>query len=978
MITGVCRLRKYIAVATVLSMVLALIPISSMALGISDISGHWAKDKIQSWVDQGLVKGYKDGTFRPDNNITRAEFMSMVNGAFGFTETAAVSYSDVDKNAWYSSAVAAAKAAGYLSGYPDNTIRPNHPISRAEAASIIMRINDLEAGTSGAAKFADESGFGWSRDAVNAVSAANIMNGYPDGTFKPQNYIKRAEAVAALDKALTYGKANITYSKAGTYGPAAGVSETEGSVTIAVKDVLVQNMIIKGNLIIGKDVGDGTVTLKNVTVKGDTKIYGGGQNSIIVIDSTLGNVTVSKVDGKIRIAVSGAATVGLVQANSGVTLEENNLKNAHDGFQEIILDASDDDTIILDGTFEKVTVNSEDLIIKISSRTTIETLIVNKRAKVTGAGTVKIAYINASGVAFETEPAAIKLAKDIKAPEIGSGGSVGGGGGAGGSGGGTPGGGNSLTAVSAVSVSGSAVVGQALTANPVPAAATVTYQWMRSDTSAGIFTDIPGATEKIYELTAEDSNKFLKVKVTGTGSYTGSQESSAQLVTMQQVATPSVSLSKTAAENREDGVIFTIEEMDGVTFYYTLDGTTPTAGSAVYTGAVTLTAPDQDAEATVTISAIGVRAGSKDSEAATVAVTYAAKPEEAAPKVVFTVPTAKETGTYYPEHGYSIAEINEIITALWGSQTTTIAGIYIKPVFSTNNDGSTLTINTDNITQSLLDWLEHDLGTRGNIAIGISFNNDELRSGENDKNIINGSEGTALFRLLVNSDDWEATTVRINLHDLTAGINSGGIRTTTGAIGTYEEIEDGVTADFEVVTTGNLTPVSSVTVTSLATTISIDDGIMQMNALVEPSDAYNKTIRWSVVNGSGVAAISNSGHGTTGQLFAGKNGTVEVIATSAESGISSEPFLITISGQVGPAAPAGIYTTNETYEGAKDGTLINVSIGQEYQRLGDDENSWISITGSVVTDLAPGYYRVRIAETGTAYAGTPTAWLTIE
>src|SRR5665648_37955 len=196
------NLKKRVAILTVLCMMLTLAPSPAFATTVSDISGHWAQTTIQSWVDNGLIKGYPDGTFKPDNNITRAEFITLVNRAFEYTNTAPISFTDVNQNAWYASAIGVAVEAGYISGYPDGTMKPENPISRVEAATIIMKINKLEANLSAANTFTDAASLTWSKGAVGAVFAAGLMIGYPDGSFGPQKLIKRGEATVALDRAM--------------------------------------------------------------------------------------------------------------------------------------------------------------------------------------------------------------------------------------------------------------------------------------------------------------------------------------------------------------------------------------------------------------------------------------------------------------------------------------------------------------------------------------------------------------------------------------------------------------------------------------------------------------------------------------------------------------------------------------------------------------------------------------------------------
>lgn len=196
---------------------------------LSDLQGHWAADQINSWVDKGLASGYQDGTFKPDNNITRAEFITLVNRAYKFTATIGTNYSDVASNAWYAPEIARAKAAGYISGYEDGTIRPDQPISRQETAAIIARICKLDASASLAAvnKFKDAAEIpGWSQGPIGAVVAQGYMNGYPDQTYRPEKLITRAEAIVTLDNTIR------TAVPIGTTTPGGGAG-TNQAITIS-------------------------------------------------------------------------------------------------------------------------------------------------------------------------------------------------------------------------------------------------------------------------------------------------------------------------------------------------------------------------------------------------------------------------------------------------------------------------------------------------------------------------------------------------------------------------------------------------------------------------------------------------------------------------------------------------------------------------------------------------------------------------
>jgi hypothetical protein len=222
------RGKNIVVLGMALFMLLSMTGIS--LAGFSDIQDHWASSQIQLSVQQGLVSGYPDGCFKPDNNITRAEFISIVNRAYKFTSQAAIDYSDVPADAWFAGDIAKASSAGYLSGYNDGTMRPDQPISRQEVAAIIARISQLDttASLDAADKFKDAAAIpAWSKVAIGAVAAQGYMNGYPDQSYRPTQPITRAEAVVTLDNIM-----NIQVPKeASPSEPGVTVSGDESNAT---------------------------------------------------------------------------------------------------------------------------------------------------------------------------------------------------------------------------------------------------------------------------------------------------------------------------------------------------------------------------------------------------------------------------------------------------------------------------------------------------------------------------------------------------------------------------------------------------------------------------------------------------------------------------------------------------------------------------------------------------------------------------
>ncbi|NLN64951.1 MAG: S-layer homology domain-containing protein, partial [Clostridiaceae bacterium] len=112
---------------------------------LMDIKAHWAEAVILKWVNQGLAKGYGDGRFGPNDSITRAEFVTLLNRIFGYQITSEKSFPDVKAGAWYAAEIAKAYQAGIISGDNNGNMNPEAVISRQEAAVILTRAFSLAA-----------------------------------------------------------------------------------------------------------------------------------------------------------------------------------------------------------------------------------------------------------------------------------------------------------------------------------------------------------------------------------------------------------------------------------------------------------------------------------------------------------------------------------------------------------------------------------------------------------------------------------------------------------------------------------------------------------------------------------------------------------------------------------------------------------------------------------------------------------------
>jgi len=150
------------------------------------------------------IVGYGNGEVRPQNNITRAEvatifFRLLTDDVRDENLTKTNRYSDVAATSWYNTAVSTLSSMGIITGYPDGTFRPNAAITRAEFAAIAARFN--HDGDKTAAKFSDIANH-WAKDEISIAYNNGWITGYPDGTFGPQRDITRAETITLVNRIL--------------------------------------------------------------------------------------------------------------------------------------------------------------------------------------------------------------------------------------------------------------------------------------------------------------------------------------------------------------------------------------------------------------------------------------------------------------------------------------------------------------------------------------------------------------------------------------------------------------------------------------------------------------------------------------------------------------------------------------------------------------------------------------------------------
>ncbi|MBO9608130.1 MAG: S-layer homology domain-containing protein, partial [Paenibacillaceae bacterium] len=182
-------------------------------LEFADAADHWAKESVNDMGSRMVVEGEDDGLFHPDRNVTRAEFAAIVIRGLGLPQQAgASSFPDVLAADWFTGAVNTAYAYGLIDGMDDGSYRPNDNITREQAMTIVARASEI----TGLAKtlsersametlsaFADASAVsGWAASSVSAALQADIVNGRGDAELAPQAFMTRAEVAAVIQRLL--------------------------------------------------------------------------------------------------------------------------------------------------------------------------------------------------------------------------------------------------------------------------------------------------------------------------------------------------------------------------------------------------------------------------------------------------------------------------------------------------------------------------------------------------------------------------------------------------------------------------------------------------------------------------------------------------------------------------------------------------------------------------------------------------------
>jgi len=187
---------------------------------------HWVSECVEDLLAREIVSGDPAGTFRPNDNVNRAEFVKMMVFAlypemadFGSTSC----YEDVKSTDWFAKPVCAADSINMVKGYDGNLFRPARNMTRAEATSVLAKAMNLPISANVNSMFKDVTEV-WQISYVNAAAKQNLVSGYNDGTFRPNNNLSRAEAAKLVCNAVN---SDYQYSPLNYSGDPADIPQSE-------------------------------------------------------------------------------------------------------------------------------------------------------------------------------------------------------------------------------------------------------------------------------------------------------------------------------------------------------------------------------------------------------------------------------------------------------------------------------------------------------------------------------------------------------------------------------------------------------------------------------------------------------------------------------------------------------------------------------------------------------------------------------
>lgn len=315
--------KKVIALILVVVMLVAAVPAALAANEYDDIQGHWGQAAIDRWIQAGVAEGREDGSFAPNEAMTREEAARMFVNLLHLTREANVNqYTDLDPNSPYYSDIAKCVAAGIFTGTSDHTMSPSADLTREQLFTTFARALGIQPVSTSSVTFVDGAKVSdWAEGYINALANMGAVRGVSDGSLLPQDDINRASVMAVLDQAISvYADTN-----------GATVGESDGIVLVVADQVSVmgdvQNLVVAGG---SASVSGGTVA--NASLVGEAAELNVSGNAVVAEIAVNSEGSQLNVSGRAQVGsvtVAGEATGTVVNVND--TAAVNTVTSQADG-----------------------------------------------------------------------------------------------------------------------------------------------------------------------------------------------------------------------------------------------------------------------------------------------------------------------------------------------------------------------------------------------------------------------------------------------------------------------------------------------------------------------------------------------------------------------------------------------------------------------------------------------------------------------
>lgn len=422
-------IRRLISGLLCLALTLGLLP-SGIVLPARAAS--WADPYGEKLVEWGVMRGDISGNLNLDRPITRAELVTMINRAYGYSRKAGIPFTDVPSSKWYADDIDIAYNAGYFKGTSSNRASPESNVTREQAAVFLARNLMLQETVGETLGFTDSRTLSeWSRGLIGAAVQEGVLNGYSDGSFKPANNITRGEVAAMLVRAI-----GTPVNKEGSHT----LGHVYGNVTLSASNVTLRDTTIAGNLYLTGGIDLGHVLLENVTVLGKIIVSGAGEAISGQESVTLRNVEAEElvVDSLrspfVTVKVQGVTDIPLVTVRTNAYLDDSSWEGyglsrielrgdpgsklqLAGSIKEVMNFTPASDLQFVKGSAEKVTVDEDATASKVlvDKNTRVDELNLDVGTTVSGAGDIGKLNVGASGSEVEQLPDQIVIRPGITA-----------------------------------------------------------------------------------------------------------------------------------------------------------------------------------------------------------------------------------------------------------------------------------------------------------------------------------------------------------------------------------------------------------------------------------------------------------------------------------------------------------------------------------------------------------------------------------